>query len=207
MAFYSFENMGLVSRLSKQNNVPQTVKVVDREELPDVEPEKPAAENDSDLKPGEARIIRDEKGKVIRIEYGGEHGTHVVNKEKDNDDEMESLDSDEEDDDDDDDEIEDNAMADEWSSSSSDTYDPGLETADTVKNVTGVVAELVNDAKGKARPTKNKPTISSDEKVWLQMMIKKHGDDYKAMARDKYNSLQHSPHYIRKKIELLSSME
>ncbi|KAF3705517.1 Nucleolar protein 16 [Channa argus] len=51
-----------------------------------------------------------------------------------------------------------------------------------------------------SRPEKDSKTLSSDLIEYAQYMIREHGDDYKAMARDEKNYYQDTPKQIRRKI-------
>ncbi|KAF7648150.1 hypothetical protein LDENG_00161010 [Lucifuga dentata] len=51
-----------------------------------------------------------------------------------------------------------------------------------------------------ARPEKDTKTLSSDLIEYVQHMIREHGEDYKAMARDEKNYYQDTPKQIKRKI-------
>ncbi|XP_028323458.1 nucleolar protein 16 [Gouania willdenowi] len=51
-----------------------------------------------------------------------------------------------------------------------------------------------------SRPEKDTKTLSSDLIEYVQHMIREHGDDYKAMARDEKNYYQDTPKQIKRKI-------
>ncbi|XP_020511686.1 nucleolar protein 16 [Labrus bergylta] len=50
------------------------------------------------------------------------------------------------------------------------------------------------------RPEKDTKTLSSDLIEYAQYMIREHGDDFKAMARDEKNYYQDTPKQIKRKI-------
>uniref|UniRef100_A0A3Q3FEG0 Nucleolar protein 16 n=1 Tax=Labrus bergylta TaxID=56723 RepID=A0A3Q3FEG0_9LABR len=60
-----------------------------------------------------------------------------------------------------------------------------------------VSAELHEEA---GRPEKDTKTLSSDLIEYAQYMIREHGDDFKAMARDEKNYYQDTPKQIKRKI-------
>ncbi|CAF97276.1 unnamed protein product, partial [Tetraodon nigroviridis] len=51
-----------------------------------------------------------------------------------------------------------------------------------------------------SRPEKDTKTLSSDLIEYVQHMIREHGDNYKAMARDEKNYYQDTPKQIRRKV-------
>lgn len=123
----------------------------------------------------EARVERDENGKIIRVLDGKPENNNPLN------DPLNDLDSDEE-------EYEDMEEAEEW-----DGIEEDMEGS-------GIVPQLETEAN---RPTvKKKKTQSSREKEWLQRLVEKHGDDTKAMARDrKLNPMQQTEADISRRIK------
>ncbi|XP_029924737.1 nucleolar protein 16 [Myripristis murdjan] len=52
-----------------------------------------------------------------------------------------------------------------------------------------------------SRPEKDTKTLSTDLMEYAQHMIREHGDNYKAMARDEKNYYQDTPKQIKRKID------
>ncbi|TSP68532.1 Nucleolar protein 16 [Bagarius yarrelli] len=52
------------------------------------------------------------------------------------------------------------------------------------------------------QPRKDTTTCSTDLIEYVQHMIREHGEDYRAMARDEKNYYQDTPKQIRRKVEL-----
>ncbi|KAI6090767.1 ribosome biogenesis protein Nop16 [Hypoxylon rubiginosum] len=127
----------------------------------------------------EARVERDENGKIVRVLHGEEKSKKRENPLNDP---LNDLDSE-------DDEAEDEDME-EWDGIEEETREEG----------SGIFPQLEAEAN---RPTiRKKKTQSSREKEWLQRLVEKYGDDTKAMARDrKLNPMQQTEADIAKRIK------
>lgn len=168
-----------------------------------------------ELKPGMARIIRDENGKVIKIVLAGEDGAEVeeavVEPSRtaggDDDDEDEDEDSEEEE-------------AEPWGPAMKD-WDAGPAQEKEFGSLEGVTknskqgipifgaprqVEAKTDVvraleERAARKTKVIRHTSEFEEVWLVKLVQKYGDDTAKMARDlKLNRWQKTPAELRKMI-------
>ncbi|XP_031724881.1 nucleolar protein 16 [Anarrhichthys ocellatus] len=67
----------------------------------------------------------------------------------------------------------------------------------------GIVTKpyVVNQLQEEAdRPEKDSKTLSSDLMEYAQYMMREHGDDFKAMARDEKNYYQDTPKQIKRKV-------
>ncbi|KAI1776183.1 ribosome biogenesis protein Nop16 [Hypoxylon cercidicola] len=126
----------------------------------------------------EARVERDENGRIIRVLDGKRAKDNPLN------DPLNDLDSEEGDEEDED------MDAEEWD---------GIGEEDDAEN-SGIVPQLETEAN---RPTvKKKRTQSSREIEWLQGLVDKYGDDTKAMARDrKLNPMQQTEADITRRIK------
>ncbi|KAI0408093.1 ribosome biogenesis protein Nop16 [Xylaria palmicola] len=122
----------------------------------------------------EARVERDESGKIVRVISEGRKRPNPLN------DPLVELETDSE--------AEDTEEAEEWGGFEGDT------TAQTE-----VVRQLERDAN---RPVEKKPrTVSSREAEWLQALVDRHGDDTAAMARDRrLNPMQQTAADIARRI-------
>ncbi|WYZ38834.1 hypothetical protein EsH8_III_000748 [Colletotrichum jinshuiense] len=124
----------------------------------------------------EARVERDENGKIIKIHYAGSKRNNPLN------DPLNALDSDEEDEEDEDEE-----EGEGWG---------GIDDESRPE----VIRMLEKQA---ALPTVKKPRhMSQQEREWLERLIAKHGDDTAAMTRDrKLNPMQQTQGDIARRIK------
>ncbi|KAI1654064.1 ribosome biogenesis protein Nop16 [Daldinia decipiens] len=127
----------------------------------------------------EVRVERDENGKIIRVLDGSKRKENPLN------DPLNDLDS--EDDDEDEDEEEEEGEG--WG---------GIEDVNGEDDM--IVAQLEDEAN---RPIIKKPrTLTKRETEWLQSLVDKHGDDTKAMSRDrKLNPMQQTQADIARRIK------
>lgn len=68
-------------------------------------------------------------------------------------------------------------------------------------NVTST-SEMVLKFEEKPKPSKVKKKFSKEQVLLFKYLIEKYGDDYKSMARDNRNYLQHTWKQLRNKIKL-----
>ncbi|KAI1754492.1 ribosome biogenesis protein Nop16 [Xylaria castorea] len=127
----------------------------------------------------EARVERDESGKIVRVIGGERKRPNPLN------DPLVELDTDSEA------ESEEDAAAEEWG---------GFGGEDEEQNE--IVRQLETEAN---RPVEKKPrTASSREAEWLQTLVDRYGDDAAAMARDrKMNPMQQTAADIARRIRKL----
>ncbi|KAI0119611.1 ribosome biogenesis protein Nop16 [Daldinia grandis] len=127
----------------------------------------------------EVRVERDENGKIIRVLDGSKRKDNPLN------DPLNDLDSDDEEEDEDDEE----EGGEEWG---------GIEDANGEDDM--IVAQLEDEA---SRPIVKKPrTLTKRETEWLQSLVDKHGEDAKAMSRDrKLNPMQQTEADIVRRIK------
>ena len=153
-------------------------------------------EHDADiLVPGTARIVRDEKGEVVRVLYHdrkdddkGEKKREVLWRGRRLVDELG---------DDDDDEEEEEGTQHEVFTGGKDDEDEGM-----VGDGNGVVRQLAIAAR---RGEKNKGgrKQSQREEEWVERLVGRYGDDVGRMARDrKLNPMQQSPADIAKRVRI-----
>ncbi|BGP58626.1 hypothetical protein JCM8202_006397 [Rhodotorula sphaerocarpa] len=184
-------------------------------------PEPPVQE---ELKPGMARIIRDETGKIVKIVLAGEDGAEV---EEDVVDPKRTGASDDEDDESDEDDDDDKPVAEPWGPPMKDwEAQPANEREHGslqgvirnsrqgipifgapmhVEAKTDVVRALEERA---ARKTKVVRHPSEFEEVWLVKLVQKYGDDVNKMSRDlKLNRWQKTPGELRKAIAKAGGVE
>ncbi|POY72828.1 hypothetical protein BMF94_4237 [Rhodotorula taiwanensis] len=168
-----------------------------------------------ELKPGMARIIRDENGKVVKIVLAGEDGAEVEEQVIEPS-RAAGGDDDEDDDEDDSDEEE----AEPWGPAMKD-WDAGPAQEKEFGSLEGVTknskqgipifgaprrVEAKTDVvraleERAARKTKVIRHTSEFEEVWLVKLVQKYGDDTAKMARDlKLNRWQKTPNELRKMI-------
>ncbi|KAI0550864.1 ribosome biogenesis protein Nop16 [Xylaria curta] len=128
----------------------------------------------------EARVERDESGKIIRVIGGERKRPNPLN------DPLAELDTDSE-------AEEDGEDAEEWG---------GLEGEDDDEQ-NEIVRQLESEAN---RPVEKKPrTASSREAEWLQTLVDRYGDDTAAMARDrKLNPMQQTAADIARRIRKMN---
>ncbi|GAA5872387.1 hypothetical protein JCM3774_004507 [Rhodotorula dairenensis] len=175
--------------------------------------ERVSAQDEGALKPGMARIIRDETGKVVKIVMAGEDGAEV---EEDIVEPSRAAGGDDSDDDDEEEEEEAEpwgpAMKD-WDAHPAQEKEHGALQGVTrnsrqgipifgaprhVEAKTDVVRALEARA---ARKTKVVRHSSEFEETWLVKLVEKYGDDVARMARDiKLNQWQKTPGELRKMI-------
>ncbi|GJC82065.1 nucleolar protein 16 [Colletotrichum liriopes] len=124
----------------------------------------------------EARVERDEDGKIVKIHYGSDRRNNPLN------DPLNALESDAEE--------SDGGAQDEWG---------GIDDESRPE----VIRMLEKEA---AQPTAKKPRhMSSQEREWLERLVAKHGDNVAAMARDrKLNPMQQTQGDIARRIKRLA---
>ncbi|KAJ0160212.1 Nucleolar protein 16 [Colletotrichum tanaceti] len=128
----------------------------------------------------EARVERDENGKIVKIHYGSDRRSNPLN------DPLNALESDAE------------------GSSGDDDDDAGQEWGGIDDESRPEVIRLLE--KDAAIPRVKKPRhMSQQEREWLERMTAKHGDDVAAMARDrKLNPMQQTQGDIARRIKRLT---
>lgn len=168
-----------------------------------------------ELKPGMARIIRDENGKVVKIVLAGEDGAEVEEQVIEP---SRAAGGDDDDDEDDDEDNSDEEEAEPWGPAMKD-WDAGPAQEKEFGSLEGVTknskqgipifgaprrVEAKTDVvraleERAARKTKVIRHTSEFEEVWLVKLVQKYGDDTAKMARDlKLNRWQKTPNELRK---------
>ncbi|KZL86792.1 ribosome biogenesis protein nop16 [Colletotrichum incanum] len=124
----------------------------------------------------EARVERDENGKIVKIHYGSDKRNNPLN------DPLNALESDAEE--------SDGGGQEEWG---------GIDDESRPE----VIRMLEKEA---AQPTVKKPRhMSQQEREWLERLVAKHGDNVAAMARDrKLNPMQQTQGDIARRIKRLT---
>lgn len=178
-----------------------------------------APAKEEELKPGMARIIRDETGKIVKIVLAGEDGAEVEEDIVEPSRAAGADDSDDDDEDDDEEEEEETAAAaqpwgpamKDWDAHPAQEKEHGALEGVTrnsrqgipifgaprhVEAKTDVVRALEERA---AKKTKVIRHTSEFEETWLVKLVDKYGDDVAKMARDiKLNQWQKTPGELRK---------
>ncbi|KAM3601780.1 uncharacterized protein V6R79_018898 [Siganus canaliculatus] len=78
-------------------------------------------------------------------------------------------------------------------------HSDGARSAPPIVTKPYVLDQLMEEG---SRPEKDTKTLSSNIIEFVQHMIREHGEDHKAMARDEKNYYQDTPKQIKRKIEL-----
>lgn len=153
-------------------------------------------EHDADvLVPRTARIVRDEKGKVVRVLYHDREDEGKGKKEREREWRGRRL-VDELGDDDEDDGVE---------GTQHEIFTGGIddeEEEEVVGNGNGVVRQLAMAAR-RGEKKKGGRKQSQREEEWVERLVGRYGDDVERMARDrKLNPMQQSPSDIARRVKI-----
>lgn len=140
----------------------------------------------------EVRVERDAEGRIVRILDGSKNRPNPLN------DPLNALDSGSDDDDDDEEEEEEGNNVEEWGGIDEDDEDDD-DDDDEEDEGKRIVRQLEAQAN---RPVEKKPrTQSHREREWVESLVRKHGENVRAMVRDRMlNPMQQTEADIARRI-------